>query len=102
IAGAGAPVTEAPYERAAVRMAEEAAAGGADALLGFPPVVYRSEPAKIVAYHRALASVGLPLILFLLYEAAGGVTYWPEVLRELLALPGVVGIKMATLDSVMT
>ena len=102
IAGAGAAVTEAQYEPAAVRMAEEAAAGGADALLCFPPVPYRGEPGKIVAYHRDLAAVGLPLILFFLYESAGGVTYSPEVLRELLALPGVVAIKMATLDSVMT
>jgi 4-hydroxy-tetrahydrodipicolinate synthase len=102
IAGAGAPVTEAQYDAVAARMAEEAAEGGADALLCFPPVPYRSEPAKIVAYHRAIASVGLPLILFFLYEAAGGVTYSPEVLRQLFALPGVVGIKMATLDSVMT
>jgi 4-hydroxy-tetrahydrodipicolinate synthase len=102
IAGAGAPITEAQYIPAAVRMAEEAAAGGADALLCFAPVPYRSEPAKIVAYHRELAAVGLPLILFFLYEAAGGVSYTPEVLRELFGLPGVVGIKMATLDSVMT
>jgi 4-hydroxy-tetrahydrodipicolinate synthase len=102
IAGAGASLTEAQYEPVAVRMAEEAAAGGADALLCFPPVPYRAEPEKIVAYHRELAAVGLPLILFFLYEAAGGVTYSPEVLRELFALPGVVGIKMATLDSVMT
>src|SRR6266571_667637 len=102
IAGAGAPVTEAQYDRHAVRMAEEAAAGGADALLCFPPVPHHSEPGKIVAYHRELAAVGLPLILFFLYERAGGVTYTPEVLRELLALPGVVGIKMATLDSVIT
>lgn len=102
IAGAGAPATAAAYNQEAVRMAEEAAAGGADALLCFPPVRHRGEPARIVAYHRALAAVGLPLILFFLYEAAGGVTYTPEVLRELFALPGVVGIKMATLDSVMT
>jgi len=102
IAGAGAPVTEAQYDAVAVRMAAEAAAGGADALLCFPPVRYRSEPVKILAYHRELADVGLPLILFFLYEAAGGVTYSPAVLRELLSLPAVVGIKMATLDSVMT
>jgi 4-hydroxy-tetrahydrodipicolinate synthase len=102
IAGAGALATEPQYDTAAVRMAEAAAAGGADALLCFAPVPYRAEPAKIVAYHRALAGGGLPLILFFLYEAAGGVTYTPEVLRELFALPGVVGIKMATLDSVMT
>ncbi len=102
IAGAGAPVTEAQYDAVAVRMATEARAGGADALLCFPPVAHRHEPAKIVAYHQALAEVGLPLLLFLLYEAAGGVTYSPALLRELLSLPGVVGIKMATLDSVMT
>jgi 4-hydroxy-tetrahydrodipicolinate synthase len=102
IAGAGASVTEAQYDAAAVRMAEEGAAGGADALLCFPPVRYRTEPARIVSYHRELAAVGLPLILFYLYEAAGGVSYSPAVLRELLALPSVMGIKMATLDSVMT
>jgi len=102
IAGAGAPLTEAQYDSVAVRMAMDAAEGGADALLCFPPVPYHADPNKIVAYHRELASVGLPLILFFLYEAAGGVTYTPDVLRELFALPGVVGIKMATLDSVMT
>lgn len=102
VAGAGALPTAADYEGAAVRMAEDAAAGGADALLCFPPVPYRDDPRRIVAYHRALASVGLPLVLFFLYEAAGGVTYSAEVLRELFALPGVAGIKMATLDSVMT
>jgi 4-hydroxy-tetrahydrodipicolinate synthase len=102
VAGAGALSTAQDYLGTAVRMAEDAAAGGADALLCFAPTVYRSEPAKIVEHHRRLAEVGLPLILFFLYEAAGGVTYTREVLRELFALPGVAGIKMATLDSVMT
>jgi 4-hydroxy-tetrahydrodipicolinate synthase len=102
IAGAGAPPDTREYDAAAVRMAEEAASLGADALLCFPPVPYRGDPDRIVRYHAALAGVGLPLILFFLYEAAGGVTYTPEVLRALFALPGVAGIKMATLDSVMT
>ena len=48
-----------------------------------------------------MASVGLPLILFYLYEAAGGVSYSPELLDELLTSPQVIGIKMATLDSVI-
>jgi 4-hydroxy-tetrahydrodipicolinate synthase len=39
---------------------------------------------------------------FCFYEAAGGISYSPEVLDQLLALPNVIGIKMATLDSVMT
>ena len=102
VAGAGARPNDLRYTDAAVRMAEEAAAGGADALLCFAPTPYRTEPHRIVAHHRALAEVGLPLLLFFLYEAAGGVTYSPEVLRELFAIPGVAGIKMATLDSVMT
>ena len=61
-----------------VAMAREAKAGGADALLAFPRV---DDP---VRYHAALSEV-LPVIAFYLYEAAG-----------------VIGIKVATLDSVMT
>jgi 4-hydroxy-tetrahydrodipicolinate synthase len=41
-------------------------------------------------------------VLFYLYEEAGGISYSPAVLDELLSMPEVVGIKMATLDSVMT
>jgi dihydrodipicolinate synthase/N-acetylneuraminate lyase len=102
IAGAGALPQTPDYDRAAARMAAEAADGGADALLAFPPVAHRGDRDRIVAYHRSLAEVGLPLLLFYLYEAAGGVTYDRETLRDLFALPGVAGIKMATLDSVMT
>jgi len=86
----------------AVRMAEEAAAWGADCLMAYAPVRHRGNPEAIVQYHRRLAAVGKPLILFFLYEAAGGVTYSLDLLREMVAIPGVAGIKMATLDSVMT
>ena len=41
-------------------------------------------------------------MLFYLYEAAGGISYSPEVIAELLARPEVLGIKIATLDSVIT
>jgi 4-hydroxy-tetrahydrodipicolinate synthase len=90
---------------ATVKMAESAARLGADALLVYPPTWLRghslSDP-LIVEHHTRLAEVGLPLILFYLYEAAGGIAYSQTVLDELLGLPGVIGIKMATLDSVMT
>ncbi len=43
-----------------------------------------------------------PAIVFHLYAAAGGVSYSDEVLDALLDLPEVAGIKVATLDSVMT
>ena len=78
-----------------VSVARDAKEGGADALLAFP----RREDA--VAYHAELATE-LPVIAFYLYEAAGGVSYDDATLHEILSLPGVIGIKVATLDSVMT
>ena len=42
------------------------------------------------------------MIAFWLYEAAGGVAYDDATLHAILDLPGVIGIKVATLDSVMT
>ncbi len=107
IAGVGARRDASPEEATArtIEMAETAAGLGADALLVYAPTWAREQRARdelIVAHHRRVAAVGLPLILFYLYEAAGGISYSPAVLDELLALPQVVGIKMATLDSVMT
>ena len=42
------------------------------------------------------------MIAFYLYEAAGGVRYSDDTLHAILDLPEVTGIKVATLDSVMT
>jgi len=75
--------------------AAEAKKGGADAILVFPR---REDP---VAYHERLARE-LPVLLFYLYEAAGGVAWPMRTVGEMLALPGVLGIKVATLDSVVT
>jgi 4-hydroxy-tetrahydrodipicolinate synthase len=88
-----------------VKMAELAAENGADALLVYPPTWLSDQPLRdglIVEHHLRVSEVGLPIILFYLYEAAGGISYSAAVLDDLLALPQVVGIKMATLDSVMT
>ncbi len=76
-----------------LEMAREAKAGGADLLLAFPQ---RDDP---VGHHAALGRE-LPVIAFYLYEAAGGVAYDDATLHAILDLPGVVGIKVATLDSV--
>jgi 4-hydroxy-tetrahydrodipicolinate synthase len=86
-------------------MARQAADLGADALLVHPPVALRDRPDRdqaILDYHSAIADAGLPLVLFYLYEAAGGISYSPELLAKLLERPEVLGIKIATLDSVMT
>ncbi|WP_334076587.1 dihydrodipicolinate synthase family protein [Paenibacillus sanfengchensis] len=115
IAGAGARPDPAlngadrveAWRRDSLFMAEEARRAGADALLVFPPAILngleeRERNDAIVEYHRELAEAGLPLILFYLYEEAGGVKYPAALLRELLTFPQVAGIKMAALDSVMT
>ena len=108
IAGVGArnqlPNPEAATN-ASVAMAAAAANYGADACLIYPPTWLKHHEQRdslIVKHHEQLSKVGLPLVLFYLYEAAGGVRYTKTVLDELLALPNVIGIKMATLDSVMT
>jgi 4-hydroxy-tetrahydrodipicolinate synthase len=78
-----------------ITMAIEARRGKADALLAFP------QAADPVAYHQRLGRE-LPVIAFYLYGAAGGVDYDDETLHRILELPEVIGIKVATLDSVMT
>jgi 4-hydroxy-tetrahydrodipicolinate synthase len=90
---------------ATLAMALAAAEYGADALLVYPPSWLKHHEQRdslIVKHHEHLSKLGLPLVLFYLYEAAGGVRYTKTVLDELLTLPNVIGIKMATLDSVMT
>jgi len=93
------------FIESALAMAQDALDGGADALLVHPPTLFRGQPREqelVVEYHQRLAATGAPLILFYLYEAAGGISYSVEILRSLLSLPEVAGIKLATLDSVMT
>jgi 4-hydroxy-tetrahydrodipicolinate synthase len=78
-----------------ISMAIEARRGKADALLAFPQ---STDP---VGYHQRLGRE-LPIIAFYLYESAGGVAYDDHTLHAILQLPEVIGIKVATLDSVMT
>jgi 4-hydroxy-tetrahydrodipicolinate synthase len=96
---------EVEYLRRSMEMAYRAKELKADAILSYAPVILRDSKDvddKVIEYHREIAKAGLPIILFFLYEKAGGVTYSKRVLNELLKMDEVVGIKMATLDSVMT
>jgi 4-hydroxy-tetrahydrodipicolinate synthase len=106
----GAPLPTAPRARTdeiiarSMALARAAAAGGASALLVHPPASLADLPdaaRRVVAVHEALADAGLPLIAFLLYERASGLEYDDALLDELLGLPHVAGVKLATLDSVM-
>jgi 4-hydroxy-tetrahydrodipicolinate synthase len=106
----GAPLPTSPRARTdeviarTMNVAMAASAGGADALLVHPPSSLAALPdaaRRVVAVHDALADVGLPVIAFLLYHRASGLEYDDALLDELLGLPHVAGVKLATLDSVM-
>ena len=68
----------------------------------FPIPAYLSEPLDVrvpVAYHEAVADVGLPLILFQLQPALGGLNFAPDTLRAMASIDGVVAIKEASFDA---
>ena len=91
-----------PSTAAAIRQAHEFKAAGADAFLVFPIPAYLSEPLDPrvpVAYHEAIAEVGLPLILFQLQPALAGLNYEPDTLRAMASVEGVVAIKEASFDA---
>jgi 4-hydroxy-tetrahydrodipicolinate synthase len=93
------------YLSSAMEMARDAMDNGAHAFLVHPPRLFHhvaDNRELLLTYHREIASTGVPQLLFYLYGAAGGFSYTAEHLRSLLALPEVAGIKLATLDSVMT
>jgi 4-hydroxy-tetrahydrodipicolinate synthase len=108
LAAAGAPAEELSVSGVianAYSMATRAANLGADGVLVHPPVAFCNRPDRdscVLDYHLRIAEAGLPLVVFYLYEAAGGISYSRELLQRMLRLPEVVGIKIATLDSVMT
>ena len=73
---------------------------GADALLVFPPSAFRGEPLPVELpvdyYARIGEGADIPLVLFQLQDALGGVEYPIEVLVALSSLPHVIAIKEAT------
>lgn len=99
VAGIGGPST-----RDAVANALIAREAGADALLVFPVPAFLSTPLRtdvVVGYHQAIAdAAALPIVLFQLQPALGGVLYPPDVLDGLMAIPQVAAIKEASFDPV--
>lgn len=81
---------------AAVTLARDAADAGADAVMVFAPFSWAlgADPRAIVAHHQAVHdATSLPLFLFQGSVRAGQTAFTPDVLRELLHLPRLVGIK---------
>ena len=91
-----------PFQRQAVEQARDYQAAGASALLVFPISAYLSmplDPRIPVEYHKAIAEVGLPLIVFQLQPMLGGVNFDQDTLRQLIEIDGVVAMKEASFDA---
>src|SRR4030088_839341 len=97
IAGLGAQFTE-----QAVALAREIKEVGAAGLLVFPISAYQGtplDPEVPVRYHAAIGdATGLPLILFQLQPALGGVNFEPETLSRLCTVAQVAAIKEASFN----
>lgn len=92
-----------PSTAQGVANARAAQAAGAEALLIFPIPAFLGQPLHPEVpyrYHAAIAeAVDLPLILFQLQPALGGVLYTTEVLHKLITIPSVSAIKEASFDT---
>ena len=92
-----------PSTAQGVSNARAAQAAGADALLVFPIPAFLGQPLNPEVpyrYHAAIAeAVDLPLILFQLQPALGGVLFTTETLHKLITIPSVVAIKEASFDA---
>ena len=92
-----------PSTRHAQLVAREAQAAGAAGLLVFPISAYQGRPLSPevpYAYHAAIADASdLPIILFQLQPALGGVLFDPETLARLVEIPSVTALKEASFDA---
>jgi 4-hydroxy-tetrahydrodipicolinate synthase len=88
------------YTAEAVDLARDATAAGASGLVVFPIPAFAGEalpPDVPYEYHVAIArATGLPMVLFQLQPALGGIIFEPDTLRKLLEIDEVVAIKEAS------
>lgn len=80
----------------AARLAADAGAAGADAVMVFPPFSWAlgADDRAILAHHRMIAdAAGVPMMLFQGSVGSGRTAFRPDVLARLLEIETVVGIK---------
>ena len=81
---------------AAAKEAETAMAAGADAIMLFPPMSWAlgHDLDMVLRHHRMVAAATeAPMFLYQAPVGAGRMAYGPEVLKALVQLPCVVGVK---------
>ena len=94
---------QAGFTSQAVEISKEMKEAGADGFLVFPIPAFSGEPLPIeipYSYHEAIGkATGIPIVLFQLQRALGGVEYEPECLAKLTEIGEVVAIKEASFDA---
>jgi 4-hydroxy-tetrahydrodipicolinate synthase len=80
-----------------VHLTEAAAAVGVDAVLAVTPYYNKPPREGLIAHFRAIAEVGLPVILYNIPSRCV-INLDPDVVAELAEVPGVVAIKQANAD----
>jgi 4-hydroxy-tetrahydrodipicolinate synthase len=92
----------ASFTHQAVALAKQARNAGAEALLVFPINAYLGQPCPFeipFGYHKALAEeVGMPMVMFQIQPAMGGINYTDEMFARLLEIPQIVAIKEASFN----
>src|SRR5215218_7578016 len=92
-----------PSTAQGITNARAAQDAGSDALLIFPIPAFLGlplDPEVPYRYHAAIAeAVDLPLILFQLQPALGGMLFSTEVLHRLISIPSVAAFKEASFDT---
>jgi 4-hydroxy-tetrahydrodipicolinate synthase len=91
------------FTQEAVELALEAKEAGADALLVFPIPAFSGLPLPAdipYQYHKTIGErADIPLVLFQLEQALGGVEYPPSILLELIKIKQVIALKESLEDA---
>ncbi|WUI03436.1 dihydrodipicolinate synthase family protein [Spirillospora sp. NBC_00431] len=82
----------APGAHQARHWAELAAEDGADGVLCLPPTLYRANRSEVVAHYEAVASAGLPVMVYN-NPIDTKVDLTPDLLGEIAGIDGVVAVK---------
>ena len=85
--------------QASLAYAADAAAAGADAIMCLPPLGYRADDDEVVAFFSAVASCGLPLMVYNNPEASGVDMRADLIMRICEEVPGVAAIKECSGDT---